>query len=130
MQDSDVADFAGLAILAECLHTGTVTQSNHHVEVNREKIIRRLLDGLVQLLTRDPADNAACCIYFSANCIDEVTLVFINRRELSKILSNISDFVLKRPPTRAFLPRNIGVGSHPDELELAKLTFPYCLPRL
>jgi hypothetical protein len=138
MDNFSIDEFAALALLVQCLHTGTVTQPTHFVEMNREKIIRRLLDGLAQLLTRDPADNTACSIHFSANCTDEVTLVLVrrdplgtnDRGELTKVLSDISDFVTKRPPTRAFLPRNIGVGSHPDEVALARLTFPYCLPRL
>ena len=138
MEEFIVDEIAALAVLAQCLYTGTVAQPTHSVEVNREKIIRRLLDGLAQLLTRDPCDNTACSIHFSADFTDEVTLVLVRRKplsadergELTKILSDICDFVIKRPPTRAFLPRNIGVGSHPDEVDLARLTFPYCLPRL
>ncbi|MCJ1408940.1 hypothetical protein MMC19_003017 [Ptychographa xylographoides] len=138
MENFNVDEFAALALLAQCLYTGTVNQPTYFVEVNREKIVRRLLDGLAQLLTRDPSDNTACSIHFSANSTDEVTLILVRRNllttsdrsALTKVLSDISDFVIKRPPTRAFLPRNIGVGSHPDEVDLARLVFPYCLPRL
>ncbi|KAL9626614.1 MAG: hypothetical protein Q9164_007837, partial [Protoblastenia rupestris] len=108
------------------------------MEMNREKTVRRLLDGLAQLLTRDPADNTACTLHFSANCTKEITFVLVrrdplstnDRGELARMLSDMSNFVTKSPPTKAFLPRNIGVGGHPDEMALARLTFPYCLPRL
>jgi hypothetical protein len=86
--------------------------------MNREKVIRRLLDGLAQLLTRDPLDKTACSIHLPADCTDEVTLAIVRRHplsttdrsELTKVLSDISDFVTRSPPARQFLPRNIGVG--------------------